>query len=120
MTITLNLPQELEDELAAEAKRLHLPLQEYVLRVLAFGRLPVAMARADIDGTGRAPSDTGVASPSVLEAIRAEMGDNVPRTGAEIVAYWEREGLIGTRTDITDSVEHARQLRRRAERRERP
>ena len=40
-------------------------------------------------------------------------------TPAEIVAYWERYGLIGTRPDITDSLEDARQLRRKAERRDR-
>ena len=38
-------------------------------------------------------------------------------TGADLVAYWEREGLIGTRPDIKDSQEHARQIRRQAERR---
>lgn len=43
----------------------------------------------------------------------------VPRTGAEIVAAWQAEGLIGTRSDITDSQQHARDLRARAERRTR-
>ena len=38
-------------------------------------------------------------------------------TGADLVAYWEREGLIGTRPDIKDSLEHARAIRRKAERR---
>ena len=38
-------------------------------------------------------------------------------TGADLVACWEREGLIGTRPDIKDSQEHARQIRRQAERR---
>ncbi len=41
----------------------------------------------------------------------------MPATGAELVAYWHREGLIGTRPDGTDSSEYARELRRRAERR---
>lgn len=40
-------------------------------------------------------------------------------TGADLVAYWEREGLIGTRSDIKDSLEHARAVRRRAEKRTR-
>jgi hypothetical protein len=42
----------------------------------------------------------------------------MPTTGAELVAYWEREGIIGIwadRTDIPDSPEYARELRRRAE-----
>jgi hypothetical protein len=40
-----------------------------------------------------------------------------PRTGAELVAYWQSEGLIGSRPDITDSQQHARELRAQAERR---
>lgn len=40
-----------------------------------------------------------------------------PKTGAELVEYWENEGLIGTRPDITDSRPHARQIRKEAERR---
>jgi hypothetical protein len=39
------------------------------------------------------------------------------RTGAEIVAYWQAEGLIGTRTDSTDSPAIARQIREQAQRR---
>ena len=42
---------------------------------------------------------------------------SVPVTGAELVAYWQREGLIGTRPYSMDSAEYARDLRRRAERR---
>jgi len=42
-----------------------------------------------------------------------------PGTGTELVAYWESEGLIGTRTEIVDSQAHARGLRQQAERRTR-
>jgi len=42
-----------------------------------------------------------------------------PKTGAELVDYWQHEGVIGSRPDITDSQIHARQLRREAETRER-
>lgn len=42
-----------------------------------------------------------------------------PRNGAELVAYWEAEGLIGTRPDITDGPAHARALRERAQKRDR-
>ena len=41
------------------------------------------------------------------------------RTGAEIMAYWEREGLLGNRPDIVDPSAFARELRERSERRER-
>ena len=84
MTLNLELPQELERELSAEAARLGLPLPEYALRVLAGGRI----------------------------------AGGSPRTGAELVAYWRSEGLIGSRPEIMDSREHAREIRRKAERRE--
>lgn len=38
MSLTLELPQDFEEELSKEAGRLGLPLSEYVLRVLATGR----------------------------------------------------------------------------------
>jgi hypothetical protein len=43
--------------------------------------------------------------------------ERMPKTGADLVAYWQREGLIGSRPDIVDSQEHARQLRAKAEQR---
>ncbi len=81
MTIKLDLPEELESELAAEANRLGLSLPEYALRILAAGRH--------------------------LE--------KTPTNGAELVAYWEREGLIGSRLDVEDSPAHARALRERVQ-----
>jgi hypothetical protein len=42
------------------------------------------------------------------------------RTGAELVAYWQSEGLVGSRPEITDPSQHARALRDEAEKRERP
>jgi hypothetical protein len=81
MSITLDLPEELENELSAEAKKLGLSLPAYVLRILSTGFV---------------------------------IG-NTPKTGAELVEYWQSEGLIGTRSDITDSQERARQIRKQAE-----
>ena len=43
---------------------------------------------------------------------------NPPKTGAELVSYWESAGVIGSRPDIADSQEHARQLRSQSETRE--
>jgi hypothetical protein len=83
MSIMLDLPQELESELATEATQLGLSLTEYVLRLLS--------------------------TRSFVGAL--------PTTGAELVAYWQRKGAIGTRPDITDSHAHARQIRHQAERR---
>lgn len=83
MSLVLDLPAELENELAAEASRLRLPIAEYVLRLLAGGR--------------------------TLSAA--------PCTGAELLAYWQGEGLIGTRQEIADSSAHARALRVQAQKR---
>ena len=44
---------------------------------------------------------------------------NPPKTGVELVAYWESIGVINSRPDITDSQEHARRLRDQTEHRER-
>lgn len=86
MTITLELPPELETKLAAEASRQGVPLSDYLLRVLSNG---------------------GQAAPNI-------------RSGGELVTYWQQAGVIGVRADIHDSQQHARELRAKAERRERP
>ncbi|MGP1384210.1 MAG: antitoxin [Thainema sp.] len=66
MSISLDLPEELETELSQEAARLNMPLAEYILRIL----------------TVRPPLQ------------------NPPKNGAELVAYWEKVGVIGSRPDI--------------------
>lgn len=42
------------------------------------------------------------------------------QTGAELIEYYQREQLIGTRSEIVDSQSHARALREAAEKRVRP
>jgi len=83
MSLVIDLPAELETDLAAEAARLGLPLPEYVLRLLARGTAP----------------------------------NPPPRTGAELLAYWQGEGLVGTRAEIADSPEYARAIRAQSQRR---
>ena len=39
------------------------------------------------------------------------------KTGAELVAYWREEGIVGCRPDIADSQAHASAVRRQAEKR---
>ncbi|MBI3408905.1 MAG: hypothetical protein HY040_11175 [Planctomycetes bacterium] len=57
----------------------------------------------------------------VLRLLAAGRGPSpVPRTGAQLLAYWHDEGLVGTRTDIAESSAHARALRDQAQRRARP
>jgi hypothetical protein len=85
MSLTLEIPQDLERELSAEAAQLGLALSEYALQLL-YGR------------------------PTI---------EKRPRTGAELVAYWEEAGLVGSRSDIEDGQAHARRLRARAESRRR-
>ena len=53
-----------------------------------------------------------------LQLENKRRAKQTPRTGAELVAYWRRAGVIGSRPDIVDSSAHARELRRQAERRE--
>ncbi|WP_448574041.1 hypothetical protein [Trichothermofontia sp.] len=84
MTITLEIPSDLEHELANEASQLKLPLTEYILRVLSFRHLL----------------------------------QNPPKTGVELVTYWESIGVVGYRPDINNSQEYARKLRDQADKRE--
>ena len=81
MSISLDLPLELESELSTEASRLNLPLSGYILQV---------------------------------SSVRPVLSES-PRTGAELVAYWQVEGIINSRPDIIDSQVHARHLRHEAE-----
>jgi hypothetical protein len=83
MAITLEVPQELEHDLAIEAAKLGLSLSDYAIRLLS-RRVPIR---------------------------------TLPKTGAELVTYWQDAGLIGTRTDIVDSQQHARAIRAQAEKR---
>jgi predicted nucleic acid-binding protein len=45
--------------------------------------------------------------------------NNPPKTGAELVAYWQSAGVINSRPEISDSQVHARHLRHEAETRTR-
>lgn len=40
-----------------------------------------------------------------------------PQTGAEVIQYWRDIGVVGSRLDIADSQQHARQIREEAEHR---
>jgi len=64
----------------------------------------------------------GLSLPEYIVRLLAEGRDPspAPRTGADLVTYWQEEGLIGTRPEITDSPAHARVLREEAQNRTRP
>ncbi len=40
---------------------------------------------------------------------------SLPASGAALVAYWQENGVVGYRSDISDCQAHARELRRQAE-----
>lgn len=57
-------------------------------------------------------------SPDITQLLLlGQVLKNSPKTGAEVVAYWQREGVINSRPDITNSQAYARKLRYEAERR---
>ena len=57
-------------------------------------------------------------SEYIIQILTVRLIANPPKTGAELVAYWQSEGVINSRPDITDSQAYARQLRHEAETRE--
>ena len=97
MILNLELTPKQEQQLRAEAERRGLDEVSYA--------------------KSRLFNDTAL-NENAAEAL-ASLGPLPPAngTGADLVAYWKREGLIGTRPDIEDSQAHARAIRDKAERR---
>ncbi len=95
MTLTLELTPKQEQQLRAEAERRGLDEASYVKSQLF------------------AEDNDAKAEQIAPQAVEEKW------SGADLVAYWQREGVIGSRPDITDSLEHARAIRRKAERRDR-
>ena len=77
-----------------------LELPDDLAAALAFEAARVGMSLPDY--AVRLLASTRPAAPAV-------------HTGADLVAFWQSEGLIGSRSDIADSSTHARELRRQAE-----
>ena len=92
MTLTLELTPEQEQRIEAEASRRNMDAASYA-KALLFEE-----------------------AAEQLEPAAVQTAEE-PWSGADLVAYWEREGVIGSRPDITDSLKHARAIRRKAERR---
>jgi hypothetical protein len=108
MTLTRELPPELESRVNDEAARRGLAPADYVLELVRTAT-PEEPERGDDE-----------LRKEVEELLAGVWTEEEPRptTGAELVAYWERHGLIGTRPDIKDSVEYVQEMRRKAERRD--
>ena len=88
MSIVVNLPDELERTIAAEAAKAGMTVSDYVADRLA------------------------------KAAGGAMTGETKQRlSGAALVQRWKELGLIGYRSDITDPEAHSRRLREEAQRR---
>ncbi len=98
MTLTLELTPEQERQLEEEARQQNLDTISYAkARLFEKDMKDDQEWEQSLPVTGPLPPPNG--------------------TGADLVAYWEREGLVGTRTDIKDSAKEARAIRQTAERR---
>ncbi|HVL13377.1 MAG TPA: hypothetical protein VM529_12490 [Gemmata sp.] len=76
--------------------------------------LPDELAEALTDEASRAGMSLPDYAIHLLTTARPAVA---VRTGAELVAFWQAEGLVGTRPELPDSPELARQLRDEAQRR---
>ena len=108
MTLTLELPPDLEARLASEANRRGLAPADYVLDLV----------RAATPETHAPEQDGGPDETTNLLLEPWPEDEPKPTNGAELVAYWRRHGLIGSRPDIEDSLEYVRTMRRKAETRD--
>ncbi|MBY0231109.1 MAG: hypothetical protein K2W96_17630 [Gemmataceae bacterium] len=54
----------------------------------------------------------------IVHLLTDKPGTETIRNGADLVSYWEKHGVIGSRPDILDSQAEARRLREQAQRRE--
>jgi hypothetical protein len=108
MTLTLDLPPDLEARLNTEAARSGLSPADYVIEL-------VRSATPE-----EPPTDDDLDRAEIEELLAGQWPEDEPRptNGAELVAYWERHGLIGSRPDIKDSLAYAQEMRRKAERRD--
>ncbi len=79
-------------------------------------KLPSALADALAAEAARA----GMSLPDYAVGLLTAACPKVAgvKSGADLVAYRQAEGVVGTRADITDSSAHARSLREQAERRQ--
>jgi hypothetical protein len=108
MAVTLDLPPDLEAQLNSEAAHRGLTPADYIVQLV---RTATSAATSAEDHT--LPEET---EPPTSGAWPED--EPRPTTGAELIEYWKRHGLIGTRPDIKDSVEYVRKMRRKAETRD--
>ena len=56
-------------------------------------------------------------SEYALRLLAGQSSRPAVRNGAELLDYWQAEGLVGTRPEIVDAPSHARALREQAQKR---
>ena len=57
-------------------------------------------------------------SDYILHLLSArKVSNETQKTGKDLIAYWQKEGLINCRSDIKNSQEYARKIRYEAEHR---
>lgn len=144
MDLILNLPLDVEERLDERARRAGLSPEDAGRRLIEAVREP-ALSPAELFGwiliiflvlrsekpilpeveeALRSAMQPGIdhilrdGTPEEWEALLPKMPEEKPKTGAEVVAVLERQGVFGAwadRKDIGDSADYARQLRHRAE-----
>lgn len=77
--------------------------------------LPDELADALTDEASRAGMSLPDYAVHILSAVRPPV--TAVRTGADLVAFWQAQGLLGPRAGDADSPEEARRLRDQAQRR---
>jgi hypothetical protein len=108
MTLILDLPPDLEAGVNNEAARRGISPADYLIEVVR-----AAIATTPLP-------DEELEPEKIAELLFGPWPEDEPRptNGAELVAYWERHGLIGSRPDIPDTLEYVREMRRKAETRD--
>ncbi len=71
------------------------------------------------DALGHEAARLGMSMPDYAVRVLASSCPSVAaiHDGADLVNFWRSEGLVGSRSDITDSQAQARQLREQAQQR---
>src|SRR5438067_13536616 len=100
MTFTLDLPPDLEARVNAEASRQGRTPSEYLMELV----------RSAIPEEPPVEDDL-LTSEEIKQLMFGPWPEDEPRptNGAELVAYWKRHGLLGTRPDIKERLKPARQ-----------
>ena len=105
MTLTIELPADVAERLTRDAAETGLSVAEHTVQLLREFHQPTAWGSTR---SPAAPAD-GDLGHEGADATLPDAAD--VRTGAELVAYWQAHGLIGSDTGTEDSSAMSRRLR---------